>query len=160
MSQLLGNDLTEELFERLKGEGVTSKMGKAIVVVTVDERAWPHPAMLSYYEVVAKDRSRVDLAIGKTSTTAKNLRRTGKISILLTDHGMNYYVKGQAQEVKESIEEVPFVSLFSVKVEQLLEDQEPDALITSGVTFSRPQNKEVTEIVEKIFQAVRKEPLR
>jgi hypothetical protein len=160
MSQLLGNDLTEELFERLKGEDVTSKMGKAIVVVTVDERAWPHPAMLSYYEVVAKDRSKVNLAIGKTSTTAKNLRRTGKITVLLTDHGMNYYVKGQAQELKQSIEGVPFMSLFSVKVEQLLEDQEPDALITSGVTFSRPQKKEITDIVEKIFQAVRKGPLR
>jgi hypothetical protein len=160
MSQLLGNELTEELFKRLKGEDVTSKLGKAIIVVTVDEQAWPHPAMLSYYEVVAKGRSRIDLAIGKTSTTAKNLRRTGKISILLTDHGMNYYVKGQSQETKESIEGVPFMSLFSVKVEQLLEDQEPDALITSGVTFSRPQKKETTDIVEKIFQAVRREPLR
>ena len=157
MSQLLGKELTEELFERLKGEDIASKMGKAIVVVTVDEQGWAHPAMLSYYEVVAKGRSRIDLAIGKTSTTAKNLRRTGKISILLTDHGMNYYVKGQAQEIRESIEGVSFMSLFSVKVEQLLEDQEPDALITSGVTFSRPQKKEITEIVEKIFQAVKKQ---
>ncbi len=157
MSQLLGKELTEELFARLKGEDVASKMGKAIVVVTVDEQGWAHPAMLSYYEVVAKGRSRIDLAIGKTSTTAKNLRRTGKISILLTDHGMNYYVKGQAQEIRESIEGVSFMSLFSVKVEQLLEDQEPDALITSGVTFSRPQKKEITEIVEKIFQAVKKQ---
>jgi hypothetical protein len=156
MSQLLGDELTKELFNRLKGEDITSRTGKAIVVVTMDDQAWPHPAMLSYYEVVAKSRSRIDLAIGKTSTTAKNLRRTGKISILLTDHGMNFYVKGQAEEVTESIDGVPFMSLFSVKVDQLLEDQEPDALITSGVTFSRPQKKEVTEIVEKIFQAVRK----
>lgn len=158
MSQLLGIELTEELFERLKGEDVVSKREKAIVIVTVDERGWAHPAMLSYYEVVAKHRSRIDLAIGKASTTAKNLRRTGKISVLLTDHGMNYYVKGQAREIKESIEGVSFMSLFSIKVDQLLEDQEPDATITSGVTFSRPQKKEITEIVEKVFQAVRKEP--
>lgn len=158
MSQLLGIELTEELFERLKGEDVSSQTGKAIVLVTVDEQGWAHPAMLSYHEVVAKHRSRIDLAIGKTSTTSKNLRRTGKISILLTDHGMNYYVKGQAREIKESIEGVPFMSLFSVKVNQLLEDQEPGSLITSGITFSRPPKKETTEIVEKIFQAVRKGP--
>lgn len=158
MSQLLGRELPEELFNRLKGENVASKMGKAIVIVTVDDMGWAHPAMLSYYEVVAKDRSRIDLAVAKTSTTAKNLRRTGKITLLITDSGINYYLKGNGREVRESMEEVPFMSLFRVELEQLLEDQEPDAIITGGVTFTRPQKKEVSEIVEKIFQGVRAEP--
>lgn len=156
MSKLLGKELTEELFSRLKGDDITSKTGKAIVIVTVDENGWAHPAMLSYYEVVAKDRSRIDLAIGKTSTTAKNLRRTGKITLLATDSGMNYYLKGNGCEVRESMEEVPFMSLFRVELEQLLEDQEPDAVITSGVTFSRPRKREVSRIVEKIFDGVRR----
>ncbi len=158
MSQLLGKELTKELFNLLKGENVASKLGKAIVIVTVDDKGWPHPAMLSYYEVVAKERSRIDLAIGKTSTTTKNLRRAGQITLLITDSGINYYLKGSAREVKESMEGVPFMSLFRVEVEQLLEDQEPDAVITSGVTFSRPQKKEVGEIIEKIFQGLRREP--
>ena len=158
MSQLLGRELTEELFHRLKGDVVASKTGKAIVIVTVDELGWAHPAMLSYYEVVAKDRSRIDLAIGKTSTTAKNLRRTGKITLLITDSDVNYYVKGSAREIRDSMEGVPFMSLFRVAVEHLLEDLEPDAVITSGVTFQRPQKEEVGEIVEKIFQGVRREP--
>ncbi len=158
MSQLLGKELTEELFERLKGEDVASQMGKAIVLVTVDGQGWAHPAMLSYFEVVAKDRSKINLAIGKISTTAENLRRTGKITLLITDRGMNYYLKGKAREIKESMGGVPFMSIFRVEIEQLLEDQEPDAAITSGVTFSRPKKKEVGEIVEKIFQGVRKEP--
>src|SRR5213593_2051624 len=158
MSQVLGRELTAELFDRLKGEDVSSKAGKAIVIVTVDEEGWAHPAMLSYYEVVAKERSRIDLAIGKTSTTAKNLRRTGKITLLITDSGINYYLKGHAREIKESMAGVSFMSLFRVEIEQLLEDQEPDAAIMTGVTFNRPQKKEVEEIVEKIFQAVRREP--
>ena len=158
MSQLLGRELTEELFERLKGMDVHSKLGKAIVIVTVDDKGWPHPAMLSYYEVVARDRSRIDLAIGKSSTTAKNLRGTGKITLLITDSGMNYYLKGSVRETRESMEGVSFMSLFRVELEKVLEDQEPDAAITSGVTFSRPQKKEVNAIVEKIFQAIRSEP--
>ena len=158
MSQLLGKELTKELFNLLKGENVASKLGKAIVIVTVDDKGWPHPAMLSYYEVVAKERSRIDLAIGKTSTTTKNLRRTGQITLLITDSGINYYLKGSAREIKESMEGVSFMSLFRVEIEQLLEDLEPDAVITSGVTFSRPQKKEVNAIVEKIFQAIRSEP--
>ncbi len=158
MSQLLGRELPEGLFNRLKGENVVSKMGKAIVIVTVDDMGWAHPAMLSYYEVVAKDRSRIDLAVAKTSTTAKNLRRTGKITLLITDSGINYYLKGNTTEVKESMMGVPFMSLFRVELAQLLEDQEPDAVITSGITFTRPQKKEVSEIVKKIFQGVRAEP--
>lgn len=159
MSQLVGKELTKELFDRLRGEDIGSKIGKAIVLVTVDERGWAHPAMLSYYEVVAKDRATVDLAVGKTSTTAKNLRRAGKITLLITDSGVNYYLKGSARELKESMSAVPFMSLFRVETEQVLEDQEPDAIITSGVTFSRPEKKEVAEIVGRIFQGVREEPL-
>ncbi len=158
MSQLLGRDLPEELFNRLKGENVASKIGKAIVIVTVDDQGWAHPAMLSYYEVVAKNRSRIDLAVGKTSATAKNLKRTGKITLLVTDSGMNYYLKGNGRELRESMEKIPFMSLFRVEIEQLLEDQEPGAVITSGVTFSRSQKKEIGEIVEKVFQGVRREP--
>ena len=158
MSQLLGKELTDEMYHRLKGDAVASKTGKAIVIVTVDESGWAHPAMLSYHEVVAKDRSRVDLAVGKTSTTAKNLRRTGKITLLITDSDVNYYVKGSAREIRDSMEGVAFMSLFRVAVEHLLEDLEPDAVITSGVTFQRPQKEAVGEIVEKIFQGVRSEP--
>lgn len=158
MSQVLGTKLTEELFHRLKGDSMASKADKAIVVVTVDDAGWAHPAMLSYYEVVAKDRVTIDLAIGKTSTTAKNLRRTGKITLLITDTDMNYYVKGSARELRESMEGVLFMSLFRVTVERLLEDLEPDSVITSGVTFQRPDKKEVGEIVERIFHGVRREP--
>ena len=158
MSQPLGKGLNEELFNRLNGEDVTSKAGKAIILVTVDDKGWAHPAMLSYYEVVAKSPTRIDLAIAKTSTTARNLKRTGKITLLITDNGMNYYLKGDAREVRESMAAIPFMSLFSVKIDQLLEDQEPDAVITSGVTFARPQKKQVSEIVEKVFEGVRREP--
>jgi hypothetical protein len=158
MSQLLGKELTSALFERLKGEEVASKAGKAIVIVTVDEQGWAHPAMLSYYEVVAKDHFTIDLAVGKASTTAKNLRQTGKITLLITDSGMNYYLKGNASEIKGSMEGVPFMSLFRVEMAQLLEDQEPGAVITSGVTFSRPQKREVREIIDRVFQGVRRGP--
>ncbi|MBI4529182.1 MAG: pyridoxamine 5'-phosphate oxidase family protein [Deltaproteobacteria bacterium] len=159
MSQFLGSTLTEELLKRLSGDDIASQTGKAILVVSVDDHGWAHPAMLSYHEVVAKDRSRIDLTIGKTSTTAKNLKRTGKITLLITDAGLNYYLKGTANELRDALEGIPFMSLFRVEVEQLLEDQEPDALITSGVTFSRPEKQEVGVIVQRIFQSVKKEPL-
>jgi len=46
MSQVLGKELTEELLKRLNGEAIADKTGKAIVVVTHDDK---HTHMLSYY---------------------------------------------------------------------------------------------------------------
>ena len=157
MSVVLGNQLTPALFERLKGRDVVAQAGKAIVLATIDENNWPHPAMLSYYEVVAKDRQQIDLVVAKTSTTARNLRRTGKITLVLTDYGMNYYVKGDALELRNSLAEMPFLSLFRVRVEQLLEDQEPDATITGGVTFERPEKDDIRAIIERVFRALLQE---
>lgn len=137
---------------------MASKEGKAITIVTVDDEGWPHPGMLSYHEVVAKDRSTIDLAIGKQSTTAKNLRRGQKITLLITDSDVNYYVKGSARELKASMDDVSFMSLFRVTVEHLLEDLEPDAIITSGVTFERARKKEVEDLVDRIYQGIRREP--
>jgi len=159
MSKHLGQWLNEELLSRLNGEDITSKEGKAIIIVTVDEQGWAHPAVFSYNEIVAKSEGQIDIAVGKTSTTGKNLRRTGKITLLVTDAGVNYYIKGDAQETKESLGAVPFMSLFRVEVAQLLEDQEPGATITSGLTFIRPEKTEFSEVSEKVFQAVREEPL-
>ena len=154
MSKLLGKVINEELLGRLSGKDIGSQEGKAIIIVTVDEQGWAHPTVLSYYEIVAKSEERIDLAVGKTSTTGKNLRRTGKITLLVTDEGVNYYIKGVAKEMKESIEGVPFMSLFRVEVAQLLEDQEPGARITSGVTFTRPEKTESLEVSKKVFQGL------
>ncbi len=159
MSKLLGQALNKELLERLKEKNITSKEGKAIIIVTVDEQGWAHPAVFSYYEIVAKSEGQIDIAVGKTSTTGKNLRRTGKITLLVTDAGVNYYIKGDARETRESLGAVPFMSLFRVEVAQLLEDQEPGATITSGLTFIRPEKTEFSEVSERVFQAVREEPL-
>ena len=158
MSELRGKELTQELFHRLDGKNADSLSGKAIVIVTVDEQGWSHPAMLSYHEVVAKDRGTIDLASWKNSTTARNLRRDGKITLLLTDRGLNFYVKGKARELRESMEKVPSMSLFRVEVQQLLEDQEAGAMITSGVTYQRSGTGGMSDLVEKVFQGVLKEP--
>ena len=159
MSKLLGNAINEDLLGRLSGKDIGSKEGKAIIIVTVDEQGWCHPAVLSYYEIVAKSEKQIDIAVGKTSTTGRNLRRAGKITFLVTDAGINYYIKGSARETRESLGAVPFMSLFRVVVDQLLEDQEPGSPITSGLTFIRAEKTEYSEVSEKVFQAIRKEQL-
>ena len=103
---------------------------------------WPHPALLSYYEVVAKNSTTLDIALWKNSSTARNLRQTNKITLLITDKGVNYYLKGSVKELQTEMTGYAVQSRFRITTEQLLEDQEPNAEITSGLTYSRQKERE------------------
>lgn len=155
MSRLIGKELTEGLRDRLSGRNVTSHEGKIIPIFTLDESGWPQPALLSYYEVVAKDPTTIDMALWKNSSAAKNLARTNKITIMITDRGVNYYLKGRVKKVQAEIPGLPGVSRFCVGLEQLLEDQEPTAEITSGLTYRCLSNRESDDIAAKVLQYLR-----
>ena len=158
MSQLLGKEMTEALLDRLNGRDVEAYEGKIIPIFTLDESGWPHPALLSYYEVVAKNSTTIDIALWKNSSTAKNLRQTNKITFLITDKGVNYYLKGSVKELQTEIPSVPLQSRFRVTTEQLLEDQEPNAEINSGLTYSRRKERAATDHAVEVFNRLRGEP--
>jgi hypothetical protein len=155
MSKILGNELTDALLRRLSGAAVASQEGKIIPVFTLDEEGWPNPALLSYYEVVAKNAATLEMAIWKDSSTANNLRRTPKISLMITDHGVNFYIKAVVQEVEKEMAGAPQVSRFRMTVQQLLEDQEPNAQITSGMTYTRAQERDPNDFSAKVLRILR-----
>jgi hypothetical protein len=152
MSKLVGKKLTEALSARLSGQDVESHEGKVIPIFTVDELSWAHPALLSYYEVVAKDPSTIDMALWKDSSTAGNLRRTGKVTLMISDRGVNYYLKGSVKELEAEMSGAPAVSRFRITVEQLVEDQEPNAEITTGLTYRRMTGRDADDFAAKVFR--------
>jgi len=155
MSQILGKELTDALLKRLSGAAVASHEGKIIPIFTLDEAGWPHPALLSYYEVVAKNASTLEMAIWKDSSTANNLRRVGKISLMIADNGVNFYIKGAVKELEKEMTGAPPVSRFQITVEQLLEDQEPNAQITSGMTYTRAKERDANDFSAKVLRILR-----
>ena len=158
MSRLLGKELTEALVKRLGGQELASHEGKIIPIFTLDESGWPHPALLSYYEVVAKNSFTLDIALWKNSSTANNLRRTGRVTLMIADKGINYYLKGKVRELAAEMAGAPVVSRFRIAIEQLLEDQEPNAEITSGLTYNRLTTRETADFTVKVFNLLREEP--
>jgi len=158
MSRKLGRELTEALLKRLNGHSVGSHEGKIIPIFTLDESGWPHPALLSYYEVVAKDASTIDMGLWKESSTAKHLRRTGKVTLMITDKGVNYYLKGSVKELQAEMNGIPQVSRFRIATEELLEDQEANAEITSGLTYVRQKQREDKDIAAIVLQRLREQP--
>ena len=157
MSQLLGKNLPEPLLARLNGADVASHEGKVIPIFTVDEAGWAHPALLSYYEMVAKNESTLDMALWKNSSTANNLRKTGKVTLMITDKGVNYYLKGSVQEIQYEMAGAAPVSRFRVTMEQVIEDQEPNAEITTGLTYRRMSQRDPNDFTVKVFRLLREE---
>jgi len=157
MSQILGKELTETLVKRLNGRSIDSHEGKIIPIFTTDEQGWPHPALLSYYEVVAKNPSTLDMALWKDSSTADNLRRTGKVTLMIIDQAVNYYLKGSARELQHEMAGAAPVSRFRVTLEQVIEDQEPNAEITTGLTYRRMSERDASDFSVRVFRILRGE---
>jgi hypothetical protein len=155
MSQMLGNKLSDALLRRLSGAAVALHEGKIIPILTLDEQGWPHPALLSYYEIVAKGPSTLEMAIWKDSSTANNLRRDPKISLMIADEGENFYIKGVVKELEHAMAGAPQVSRFHIEISQVLEDQEPNAQITSGMTYTRTKARDASDFSVKVMRILR-----
>ena len=155
MSQVLGKELTPALLERLGGSQIESHEGKIIPIFTIDEAGWAHPALLSYYEIVAKNAATLDMALWKDSSTANHLRKAGKITIMVSDLRTNYYLKGSARELQYEMTGAAPVSRFRVRLEQVVEDQEPNAEITSGLTYRRMTRRDSNDFAAKVFGLLR-----
>ena len=158
MSQLLGKELTPALVKRMGGAEIEDHEGKIIPIFTIDEAGWAHPALLSYYEVVAKDPTTLDMALWKNSSTANNLRRAGKITLMVSDHGVNYYLKGGVKELQSEMTGAAAVSRFRITLEQVIEDQEASAEIVTGLTYKRLTQRDPNDFAAKVFRLLRQEP--
>jgi hypothetical protein len=157
MSQLLGKELPAALQQRLSGGEVEAHEGKIIPIFTIDEGGWAHPALLSYYEIVAKDASTLDMALWKDSSTAKNLRQAGKVTLMISDKGVNYYLKGSVRQWHYEMPGAAPVSRFRIAVEQVIEDQESNAEITTGLTYRRMTKRDANDFAAKVFRLLREE---
>ena len=143
MPRLRTGELTDDLFRRLSGVEVDSLSTLAVVVCTVDAEGWPHPAMLSYFEVAAVDRQQVRLAVYNTSRTCANMRERGKATLIVVDQNLACYVRGVTIEVVPAMASASFNAMLNLRVDEVLFDEappdlEPGAFVTGGITY-RPR---------------------
>jgi hypothetical protein len=141
MATLIGTTLSADLLERLQGTALEAVAGKAIQIVTMDDAGWPHPALLSYCEVVALGTTSLRLAVYGSSTTARNLRRDGRVTLVVLDDRVAYYVKGAASELASRMRATPENASFHVHVERVLSDVADAGAgaatwVTGGVTYA------------------------
>src|SRR5437867_10448579 len=81
MPRLISHELPDELYERLNGREIDKYLNHAVLLYTVDANGWPHPSLLSYFEIAAIDRKNLRLATYNNSNTTENMRRNGIVAI-------------------------------------------------------------------------------
>ncbi len=151
MSKDLGTTLPTDLLDFLSSSEPASKFQEVILFSTVDEDGWPRHGLLSPREVVAKDPSRLLLLLYSNSRSTANVEREGKISLVLVNPNMSYYVYCSAQSLPP-MAEAPTETLFELKVERVLEDSLATARILTGITFEGYDPGMTQENRELVFQ--------
>ncbi|MBI2186903.1 MAG: pyridoxamine 5'-phosphate oxidase family protein [Acidobacteria bacterium] len=144
MSTHVGDRLPDDLFAALSGGDLTAVADCVIVVSTVDEHGFPHPALLSYFEVVAIDPRTIRLATYADSRSTRNATRGGKLTLVFVDAAFVYYVKGAIRPLAASMRSTPYNAKLEMRVEEVLRDapdpvREPGAHIASGIRYLNPQ---------------------
>src|SRR5262245_34364560 len=122
MSRLLGSELPSDLLDRLSGRDLRPHAAKVIPLLTVDERGWPHVALLSYFEVAAKDPRHLRLATFRDSTTSANMRRSGKATLAIIDERVACYIKCTVAEIAPAMHTAGWNAAFDCRVEQVIAD--------------------------------------
>ena len=143
MPRLISHELPDELYERLNGREIGKYLNHGALLYTVDANGWPHPSLLSYFEIAAIDRKNLRLATYSSSNTTENMRRNGIVTLSIFDLRVAYAIKGRAQEIRREMRSAPRNCMLNVAVEHVLVDEadpalEPGAYVAGGITYSSP----------------------
>ena len=151
MSKELGATLPPDLLDFLSSTEPEEKFKQVILFSTTDEDGWPRHGLISPREVVAKDSNRLLLLLYSNSRSTANVQREGKISLVLVNPNMSYYVLCTVRPFAP-LADAPSETLFELTVERVLEDSLTTAKILTGITFEGYDPGMTQENREIVFQ--------
>ena len=147
MPRSAGTDLSPELREILDGEELAGREGMTFLLITAAGDGWPHVAMLSVGEVLARDERQLRFALWPGSQTTENLTRERETAVLMIVHaGSVYYLRLRCHRLADAKVKGMPRALFSAQVEEVLQDVVDYAVITNGIRFRLKKPKEVLEV--------------
>jgi hypothetical protein len=140
VSRHTGDRLDEALFRRLSGGDPAAPTAEAILIATTDERGRPHPALLSYGEVLAVTPAVLRVAVSAKSATARNLAARGALTLCVIGPAGATYLKTAARALPaEPSLETQGLAAFEARIEDVLVDAPAAgerAHLTAGITFA------------------------
>lgn len=133
MAKQLGNELPQNLLDKLAGGALYRSGGLGLSVLTVDEAGWPHVAMAP--GAVAARPGEVWVALGARTGSLRNVERDGRVTLQVAGPETLYYIKGRAEVVRPEMEVMSQEAALRVRVTEVLQDMEPFLTITGGVSY-------------------------
>lgn len=146
------DELGDDLFLLLDGQNLEAKQEEAMMLLTTGEDGWPHVAMISVGEIVARSRTNLRIGLWPGTTTSENIRRTGKATLVLFYRGRAHYVRLELEplEIKSLNRKYP-IDCYSASVVSHKEDRAKYADIISGVKI---QLKDPEQVVARWRETV------
>jgi len=159
VSRSLGPVLPDRLLARLLAPAPAVPLDAVVILVTVDPLGWPHPALLSYAELLAQDAGAVRLALHAGSRSAQQLRDTGRGTLVFADAELCCYVKVEAMPLPAPPAAAD-LARFQLVVRAVLEDraegEEAGARLASGLTVAWGRDAEwVAARAARVREALR-----
>lgn len=155
MTRSLGAALPPALEERLSQRELPRLLGRALPLLTLDDRGRPHPMLCSYLELLAVGPSTIRLAIPGRSGARRNLEARGAATLIVAEPDLTVYVKCRAAGPPLILAEL---ARFELRVEDVLEDAAADyeegARITGGLAYA-PVPALDSEWAQSILAALR-----
>jgi hypothetical protein len=141
VTRSLGPVVPDRLFARLMAPADAAPPDTAIVLTTVDPLGWPHPALVSYTDILALDAGRLRLALHAGSRSSRHLRESGRGTLVFADAEVCLYVKVDALPLP-GVPGARELARFELLVRDVLEDraegEEAGARLATGLTIAWP----------------------
>ncbi|HEY7009856.1 MAG TPA: hypothetical protein VH395_12990 [Jatrophihabitantaceae bacterium] len=118
----------------LDGEDLDGKVGIAVEVITTDADGWPHPAQLSPGEILLAPDGAVRLAMHPDGTTAGNLRRDGRVVLVLAADGASHELRFEVTEAGPLAD--PPLATFTGRMVVARAHRSPYADVVGGVQYT------------------------
>jgi len=110
--------------------------GFTILILTVSE-GWPHLAMTSVGEIVARDERNLALALWPGSSTTRALESSGRATLAAVVAHVSYPIREEAARVADLATPLAgTLARFDAVVQSASADEAPYAVIESGVRFT------------------------
>lgn len=133
----MGNELPEAVRHLLDGSDLAKREGLTFLLLTNDAQDWPQVAMLSVGEILARDARSLGAALWLRSSSAENLTRAGKATLVVIANGAGYYIRLSARRGDDlNLGAEGRLAYFVLEVQDVQEDSTEYASLTAGVTFT------------------------
>lgn len=135
MTRRANEDRVAEALALLDGERLAERVGETFILVTSDPEGWPHIALLSAGEVLARDDGEIRIALWPNTAATRNLTASGRALLAIIGRRRCLYLRLDCRRGPDIRPVSGPLACFAGRIERAVEDEVGYALITSGVRF-------------------------